>query len=666
MFTHKRLMVLLGSLVLLSMIIAACKPETVVETVIVTEVVMQEGEEVIVEKVVTPTPAPVEFKSDDPTTFTWVTFGDIDTLDPQYNYESFGDGFLEDIYDTLVDYPGPDANSVVPELAESWTVSEDGLTYVFQIREGIKFHEGQDLDAEDVAYSFQRGLLQGGSWSPFWLFTEAFYGAGIYDVTELVDPSGALVDDREGVQAADPELLLAACEQTMEAIEVTGDNEVTMTLVQPWGPLLATMAGSWGSIIDKGWSIEQGAWDGDCSTWQDYYWVDETTSPLRDVTNGTGPFILDHWTPGEEVVMVANEDYWLTEPLWEGGPSGAPTLKRIVTLEVDEWGTRFAMAQAGDADLVSVPRENVVQIDPLVSEKCTYIDVGEWDCQITENPAGPFRLWIGYPLTSRTDIYFTFNLNVEGGNPFIGSGELDGNGIPPDFFSDVHMRKAFNYCFDFDAYIQDALVGEAVQNYGPINKGLIGYQEDGPHYYFDTDKCAEELELAWDGEVWEKGFRMQVGFNTGNVTRQTISSIFQATMMDIDEKFQVEIVGLPWPSFLSNVRNSRMPIFTSGWGEDIHDPHNWVQPMLVGTYARRQVLPEEYYDLFTEIITRGVTATTLEGREAAYHELNQLDYDLTPSIRLAVPTGRAYTQRWVTGWYFNPMVRIPFYAYGKE
>jgi peptide/nickel transport system substrate-binding protein len=666
MFTHKRLTIALGLVILLSMAISACQPETVVETVIVTEVVMEEGEEVIVEKVVTPTPAPLEFKSDDPTTFTWVTFGDIETLDPAWNYESFGDGFLEDIYDTLVDYPGPDATTVKGELAESWTMSEDGLTYVFKIREGVKFHEGQDLTAEDVAYSFQRGLLQGATWSPQWLFTEAFYGAGIYDVAELIDPSGALDDDREGVQAADPELLLAACEQTMDVIQVTGDYEVTMTLAQPWGPLLATMAGSWGSIIDKDWAIEQGAWDGDCATWQDYYWVDETTSPLRNVTNGTGPFKLDHWTPGEEVVMVANEDYWLTEPLWEGGPSGPPSLKRVVTLEVDEWGTRFAMAQAGDADLWTVPRENVAQIDPLVGERCDYVDVGEWDCQPTDNPAGPFRLWIGYPLTSRTDIFFTFEINTEGGNTWIGSGELDGDGIPPDFFSDVHVRRAMNYCFDFDAYIQQALVGEAVQNYGPINKGLLGYQEDADHYYFDMDKCAEELQLAWDGEAWEKGFRFQIGFNTGNVTRQTIASILQADFGDLDPKFQVEIVGLPWPSLLSNIRRSRVPVMVTGWGEDIHDPHNWVQPMMVGTYASRQQLPQYMFDEFGALITEGVTATTNEGREAAYHQLNALDYEYVPGIRGAVPTGRAYTQRWVTGWYYNPMVRIPFYAYGKE
>ena len=62
-------------------------------------------------------------KTPNPDTFTYVTFGDIDTLDPAWNYESAGDGIIEDIYDQLVAYEGADASKIVPELAESWEVS---------------------------------------------------------------------------------------------------------------------------------------------------------------------------------------------------------------------------------------------------------------------------------------------------------------------------------------------------------------------------------------------------------------------------------------------------------------------------------------------------------------------------------------------------------------
>jgi len=677
----KRIAAIIGTFVIAGLILVACAqptPETVevVKTVIVTEMVEGEVQEVVVTEIVeVPVEVPAEeedmgpatFNSADPTTFTWVTFGDIDTLDPAWNYESFGDGFLEDIYDTLVDYQGPDATSFAPELATDWTISEDGLTYTFNIREGVKFHEGQDLTAEDVAYSFQRGLLQGGGWSPQWLYTEPFFGNGVYDIAELVDPSGALDDDPESLQAADPELLLAACQRVVDAI-VADDaaGTVSFTLAQPWGPLLATMAGSWGSILDKDWAIENGTWDGDCATWQNFYGITSENSPLRDITNGTGPYMLDHWTPGEEVVLVANEDYWLTEPAWANGPTGAPRIKRAVTMEVDEWGTRFAMAQAGDADTFNVPGANYAQVDPMVGELCEYVSPGEWDCNATENPDGPLRLFKGYPLTSRTDAFFVFEINTEGGNPYIGSGELDGNGIPADFFSDEHVRKAFNYCFDWDAYILDALSGEAVQNYGPINAGLIGYDENAPHYSFDLEMCQSEIEQAWDGAVAENGFRMQVGFNTGNVTRQTIAQILQSNFAAIDPKYNIEIIGLPWPSFLAAIRAQRLPIFVSGWGEDIHDPHNWAQPFLVGTYAARQKMPDWMYDEFLALVNAGVGGATPEERAQYYLEIQLKDYEYAPGIRLAVPTGRHYEQRWVTDWDYNPMVRQPFYWFGKE
>ncbi|MBN1148783.1 MAG: hypothetical protein JXA78_16095, partial [Anaerolineales bacterium] len=304
-----------GSLfVIASMVLGACAApaEKIVETVqvetIKTVEVQVEGETVVV----TATPEPpkaVEFKSADPDTLYYVAASEgIDTLDPAWNYESEGDAAILNTYESLVTYNGPDATTFVPALAESWEVSEDGMTYVFKIRQGVKFHEGQDLTASDVAYSLQRGVLQGGTFSPQWLFTEPLFATGIYDVAELVDETGALDDDPEGLQAADPAVLASVCQQVVDAM-VADDaaGTFTMKLGQPWAPLLATLAQSWGAILDKDWAIENGAWDGDCATWQNFYGVTSETSPLRDKVNGTGPYKLDHWTPGEEVVFVAND-----------------------------------------------------------------------------------------------------------------------------------------------------------------------------------------------------------------------------------------------------------------------------------------------------------------------------------------------------------------------
>ena len=120
----------------------------------------------------------------DPETFTYVTFGEVPIRSTRPGTtRALAMPSSMNIYDQLVTYEGADASKFVPELAESWEVSATmASTYVFKIREGVKFHEGQDLTASDVAYSFQRGVLQGGGCSPQWLYTEALFGTGIYDI----------------------------------------------------------------------------------------------------------------------------------------------------------------------------------------------------------------------------------------------------------------------------------------------------------------------------------------------------------------------------------------------------------------------------------------------------------------------------------------------------
>ncbi len=669
---------LIAVLVVGSVVFGACgpapTPEVVEKEVVVTQVVEVEKTVVVegetqtetvvetVEVVVTATPEPeeeVSYTAKDPDTFyDIVGAGDTDTLDPAWNYESAGDAVILNVYEQLVTYDGADATSFVPGLAESWEISDDGSTYVFNIRDGVKFHDGADLTPEDVAYTFQRGVLQGGTWSPQWLFTEAFFGTGTYDIAELIDP--AMSDDKEALQGADADKLMEVCEQVTNDVITYDDaaGTVTFQLSQAWAPFLATLAQSWGSVLDKDWAIANGAWDGECATWQDYYGVTSEDAPLRDVMNGTGPYMFDHWTPGEETVLVRNPNYWRDEqgvPAFEGGPTGA-SVERVVKKLVGEWGTRYAMLQAGDADFVYVPRQNVAQVDPMVGELCEWdVAAAEFSCAPTETPDGMLRLFKGHPSTVRTDAMFVFDVSAEGGNPYIGSGQLDGNGIPPNFFSDVHVRRAFNYCFDWDIFIQDALEGEAVQNVGYLIPGMLGYEVDGPKYSFDLEKCQEEIEMAWDGQVAENGFRMQIGYNTGNVTRQTIAQILQTSFSDIDPKYNVEIIGLPWPSFLAAIRASRLPVYVSGWAEDIHDPHNWAQPFLVGTYAHRQNLPEDMVAEFGELVNAGVAAGTPEERADVYHQLTQLDYDNAIAIRLAVATGRHYEPRWVGGYYYNPI-----------
>jgi peptide/nickel transport system substrate-binding protein len=476
----------------------------------------------------------------------------------------------------------------------------------------------------------------------------------------------------------DPAELQRVCE--LVTSKIGGDaaaGTVTMSLANSWAPLIPTLAANgWGAIQSKAWVIAGGGWDGDCATWQNYYdpgYEALNALPLGSSAMGTGPYKFERWIPEEEIVMVANEDYWRTEPAWEGGPTGAPKIKTVIIKNVTEFSTRYSMLQAGDADTIAVGSSaDWPQMDTLTGQVCQLEDTS---CEPTENPNAPLELIRGFDASTHTDIFMNFNINTEGGNNFIGSGTLDGNGVPSNFFNDIHIRKGFAYCFNYDAYLEDVLLGEATRLTSVILPGMPGYDDNQAHYTYDPAKCEEELKLSkWkaveggfepaeDGEIslWDTGFRLTLAYNTGNTARQTIGQILQAEISAINENFIIEVTGLPWPNYLSNFQSRKLPISTSGWVEDIDDPHNWVQPYMVGTFARRQSLPADLKTILQDYIDRGVAEADPVKRDAIYKELNQVYYENVPTIILFVVNGRRYQQRWVEGWFTNRVFPGTYY-----
>jgi peptide/nickel transport system substrate-binding protein len=685
---RNKIFIVASLLIVASMLLAACASETVVETVVVTEVVEVAGtpqvQEVVKEVVVTATPEPevaATFNSADPTTYTTVSFGDPDTLDTAFDYETAGTGIMQNVYDTLIYYNKDNPNDFVPNLAlevpslENGLISEDGKIVTFNIRPGVMFHDGSALTASDVAFTFQRGLLQGGYDSPQWLMAEPILGVGVSDVGELINPEVA--GDRAGISAEDPAKLLEVCQKVVDAI-VADDaaGTVTFNLAQPWAPFISTLAAhGWGAIQSKAWVTANGGWDGDCATWQNFYSPSSEELNEKGIGNsamGTGPFKLERWTPGEEIVLVANEDYWRTEPAWEGGPVGAPALKTVIIKNVTEFSTRYAMLQAGDADSIAVGSSaDWPQMDELTGLICEKEDTA---CTPSETPDQPLELIRGFEVGSRTDIFMNWNINTEGGNNFVGSGVLDGNGVPADFFSNANIRKAFAYCFNYDAYLSDVLLGEGTRSPNVMLPGQIGSQEDSAFYTYDPAKCAEAFAAADadlkspDGKpLSEVGFRLVMGFNTGNTARQTICQIMQAEVSAINENFVIECTGLPWPTYLREFRAGKLPISTSGWVEDIDETHNWVQPYAVGTFANRQNMPQELKDQFSELINAAVVEPDPAKRAEVYYQFNQLYYDEVPTLLLYIVNGRRYQQRWVDGWFTNRVFPgTYFYSMSKQ
>ena len=257
----------------------------------------------------------------------------------------------------------------------------------------------------------------------------------------------------------------------------------------------------------------------------------------------------------------------------------------------------------------------------------------------------------------------TENVNVTGGMPSaMGSGKLDGNGIPANFFSDINVRKAFNYCFDWNTFIQQIYNGEAIQAYGPIIKGELGYDPNQAHYSFDLTKCADSFKASTlksaDGKsLWDTGFYLQYIYNTGNDNRKTAGDILAADLLKVNPKFHMEVVGEPFALELKDQVAGRLPIFMLGWLEDYHDPNDWVVPFLAsgGTYAASQSFPADVQKQMDTLIAQGVSTTDTQQRAQIYSQLQNISYENALDIFVDQAEIRVYMQDWVKGYYYNPI-----------
>lgn len=533
--------------------------------------------------------------------------GEMQSLDPVFSYDGITQGMLINVYDTLLKFNGSSMSELLPSVStqvpsvENGLISKDGKTYTFPIRKGVKFHDGTELTPEDVRYSLLRFMLSDVSAGPSSLLLEPVLG-----VTSTRDDKGNItVDFKDAAQA----------------VQVCGDN-VVVKLKRPFAPFLPIIA-RWGYITPRKWVAAHGGWDGSEATWKDYNNFDKQSSYLFDHMNGSGPFKLVRWDiSGRRVQLAANEDYF----------EGAPRIKSVHMMTVNEPSTLRLLLEGGEADIVEIPGQYVDQLK------------GKKGIVIYDNLP---RL--------RTDpvIFFTLDVNAKG-NPDVGSGKLDGNGIPPNFFSDPDVRKGFEYAFDYDAFLKQSLGGRGTRAYGPAPEGLVFYNVKDPHYNFDLKKAEEHFKKAWGGQVWDKGFALTITYNTGAPMRQMAAEILKRNVESINPKFKIDTRGVMWSSFLEKTASRQMPIWVRGWVADYADPHNFYFAFMHshGRYAQAQGYKNPAAD---RLVRKAVAEPDPGVRGQYYKQLQQIVHDDAMQIYTVNPTGLWAMRDTVKGFYDNPV-----------
>jgi peptide/nickel transport system substrate-binding protein len=296
---------------------------------------------------------------------------------------------------------------------------------------------------------------------------------------------------------------------------------------------------------------------------------------------------------------------------------------------VPEFTTRRLQLQQGDADLITVDRPQQSQVQGMAGVSIRD-DLPQLVIQV-----------------------FHFNLKIDAtGNPDVGSGKLDGNGIPPDFFSDLHVRKAFAYGFDYGTFIRDGYKTKALQPSGPIIQGLLGYDSTLPKYTFDKTKAIAEFKEAWGGKLWDTGFKFTLTYNTGNVVRQVGAQLVKDTIEGLNPKFKIDIRNMQWSTFLQNTNAHKGTFYALGWAVDFPDPDDFAQPFLSskGDYPQRNGYSNPEAD---KLVQEASVVTDPAKRKDLYKKLTQIAYNDVPSIWAAQPTAFKVMRSWVRGWYWN-------------
>jgi peptide/nickel transport system substrate-binding protein len=548
---------------------------------------------------------------------------DADTLDPVHANNTVSREVLFNVYENLIAYEGSRTDRFVPLLASEVPSLENGLIrvesdgttfFTFPIRSAVAFHDGRPLTPDDVAYSFRRLLIHSHPDSPAHILLEELLN--VWDINELAQRVG---DDW-------------ACRMVKEAIMVK-DGHVIFKLPQPSATFLARLAhgNSWGAVQNREFAMAHGGWDEECATWRNFYRTDKEKLPLHSKARGTGPFKLDRWTPRGEIVLIRNENYWRERA----------RLAYVVVKIVPDADTRKKMFEQGDADMITAPRS------------------------LTPNLTGTpgVRTVRQLPTLHSELALFSFDMTA---NAYAGSGQLDGSGISPDFFTDPDVRKAFSYSFDWESYIEKVYFGEAKQAYGPIPQSLSAFvNSEGSIYSHDLAKAAEHFQRAWGGQLWEKGFQMTVIYIDESETLKEAAQILKDNIEKLNQKFRMEIRSEPRISAWNNYRSGRIPLLITENQAEFPDPHQFVAP-----YFHTQAPP---YALLSKIanydtlIAQAAHELKPALRQQLYYQLQQRFYEDAISIFFVDVLGRHWERTWVAGWNYAPIwPGQNFYSLSKQ
>ncbi len=377
-------------------------------------------------------------------TITYATIGEPLTFNLPLANDASSSGYLSYVFEGLTETSWLN-DAVEPGLAESWEHSDDGREWTFHLRRDVSWHDGEPFTARDVEFTFNRIIYN--------------------DDIPTTDREGFIfvyVDETTG-------------ETTDGRMTVTMLDDYTVRFVLPvsYAPFLRSM----GYAIYPSHILEPYV---DAGTFEDVW--DIESDPAEVI--GTGPFTIASYTPGDQLTLRRNPDYWMRDSTG----NSLPYLDEIFYLLVEDFDEELALFQDGETDAHGVLGEEYPVLEPLQEEG-----------NFTIHRRGP-----GFGTT-----FLTFNVHP-GTNP---DGEVYVRPEARAWFETREFRQAVAHSVDRDAIIEETLGGLGYPQWSSISPASGDFHNpDIPRYEYDLDAANELLDgLGWKGHRWRRDPRGQRG-----------------------------------------------------------------------------------------------------------------------------------------------------------
>jgi peptide/nickel transport system substrate-binding protein len=396
-----------------------------------------------------------------------------------------------------------------PLLATSSSQSKDGKTTTFTLRKNVKFHDGSGMTCTDVEYSMRRTLLVG---------SETALAAQIR--ANMLNIASFTPEIKKTYTFA----------KLANMVKCNAAGQLVLTLDHNVPSLLDSIAQVY--IVPMKALVAGGDWSGTARDFDAFLGKDVANSVLAQKPIGTGAYQFVARDPSR-FVMKAFEQYW----------GGAPALKNVIIQKVDSDTARVLALQKGDADIAIVPdRDTLAKLKGVPGVK-VYEDL-------------PTRNLTGVVL---------FNQNIKD-DKLLPAGQLAENNIPVNFFSDIHVRRAFAALFDTKTYIRDGQQGFALARNTTLPPNNWADDKTLKPPAFNLKTAEAEFKQAFGGKLWATGFTVPMATFGGSGISVVIAGIFKQNVEALNPKFHATISTLELSAANGSLFGGKLAFAPLTWG----------------------------------------------------------------------------------------------------